>query len=88
MTVESSLNLLAFLALAAVGIVPLIIALRVKVPSLRNLSLLLGVFALAHGFYHLANACDFDILADSVLEPVSVVFLLAFGFYYSKKGII
>ena len=88
MTTESILNLLAFAALVAVGMVPLLIALRVRVPSLRNLSVLLGVFALVHGFYHLANAYELEILADSVLEPVSVAFLLAFGFYYSKKGII
>ncbi len=86
MTLEATLNLLAWLALFGVGIVPLFIALRVKLLSLRILSLLLGAFALTHGLYHLSEAYSLDFLSDVVLEPVSVVFLVSFGLYYSKKG--
>ncbi len=87
MTIESTLNILAFAALIAVGTVPLLIATRVKVAGLRTLSLLLGLFALVHGLYHLADAFNMPLLADAVLEPLSVVFLLGFGVYYSKKGV-
>jgi len=64
------------------------ISLRVRIASLRIMSLLLGLFALTHGFYHLAEAFGIDFLSDVVLEPSSVAFLLAFGLYYSKKGIL
>ncbi len=81
------LNFLAFVALSLAGIVPVLIAVRVKIPSLRILSLLLGLFAITHGLYHLAEAYGVDFLSDVILEPTSIVFLLAFGLYYSKKGI-
>jgi hypothetical protein len=83
--VEWLLNILAWIALFGVGIVPLLIAIRVKTPALRILSMLLGLFAITHGLYHLAEAYSFDFIAYVILEPVSVVFLLAFGLYYSKK---
>ena len=28
-----------------------------------------------------------DFFSDVILEPISVVFLLAFGIYYSKKAV-
>ena len=87
MTLEWTLNFLAFASLCLVGLVPILIALKVKIPSLRMMSLLLGLFAITHGLYHLAEAFGIDFLSDVVLEPTSIVFLLAFGFYYSKKGV-
>ena len=86
MDVEWLLNILAWVALFGVGIVPFIIAIRVKVSSLRILSLLLGLFAITHGLYHLADAYNLESIAYVIVEPVSVVFLVAFGLYYSKKG--
>jgi len=88
MTLEWTLNFLAFAALCLVGLVPILISLRVKVPAIKIMSLLLGLFALTHGLYHLAEAFGVDFLSDVVLEPTSIVFLLAFGLYYSKKGIL
>ncbi len=85
---EWLLNFLAFAALFLVGIVPILIASRVRISSLRIMSSLLGLFAITHGLYHLAEAYGLDFLSDVVFEPVSVVFLLAFGLYYSKKGIL
>jgi hypothetical protein len=82
------LNILAWIALFGVGIVPLIISFRVKVRSLRILSLLLGLFAIIHGSYHLSEAYSMDFFSDVILEPISVAFLLAFGIYYSKKAVI
>ena len=86
MTLEWLLNILAWVALFGVGIVPLFISFKVKVRSLRILSLLLGLFAVTHGMYHLSVAYGIDFLSDVILEPISVGFLLAFGFYYSKKA--
>jgi hypothetical protein len=88
MSLEWTLNFLAFASLCLVGLVPLLISVRVKIPTLRIMSLLLGLFALTHGFYHLAAAYGIEFLSDVILEPSSVVFLLAFGLYYSKKGIL
>ncbi len=87
MTLEWFLNFLAWAALFGVGIVPLLIFIRVKILSLRILSLLLGLFAITHGLYHLTEAYGLGFFSDVILEPVSVVFLLAFGLYYSRKAV-
>jgi hypothetical protein len=88
MDINWLLNILAWIALFGVGIVPLIISFRVKVRSLRILSLLLGLFAIIHGLYHLSEVFSMDFFSDVILEPISVAFLLAFGIYYSKKAVI
>ncbi len=75
-------------SLIAGGIIPLFIAGRVKVSSLRILSLLLGLFAITHGLYHLAAIQRLGFLADVVFEPVSVTLLFVFGLYYSRKAVL
>ena len=76
-----------FLALFAAGIIPILMSIKVKVHTIRILSFLLGMFAILHGFYHLFAGLGNHFLADLVFEPVSISFLVAFGLYYSKKGI-
>jgi len=76
-----------FTIMVAAGVVPLIMALKVKVHSLRILSLLLGLFAVVHGFYHLAFGFQQELLADAVFEPISLVLLIGLGVYYSRVGI-
>lgn len=80
------LNILTWGAFFGVAIVPMIIAIKVRSGPLRKLSLLLGVFAVAHGLYHLTLAYGLYFVANIILGPVSVTFLLAFGLYYSKKA--
>ena len=87
MTLDWLLNISVWIALLAVGAVPVLMAVRVGVRSLRILSVLLALFAITHGLYHLMSAYEFEFWADAVFEPVSVVFLLAFGVYYSKKAV-
>jgi hypothetical protein len=81
------LNLLTWAAFFGVAAVPILVAIRVKSFSLRVLSLLLGLFAITHGLYHLTMAYGLDFLAQVILEPVSVTFLLAFGIYFSRKAV-
>ena len=80
-------GIVLFTIMAAAGVVPLIMAVKTKVRSLRILSLLLGLFAIVHGFYHLASGYQQEILADAVFEPLSLVLLVTLGAYYSKVGI-
>jgi hypothetical protein len=80
-------GIVLFWIMVAAGIVPLIMAFRVKVHSLRILSLLLGLFAIVHGFYHLASGFQQEFLADVVIEPISLLLLVGLGAYYSKVAI-
>jgi hypothetical protein len=80
-------GIVLFTIMVAAGIIPLIMAIKVKVHSLKILSLLLGLFAVVHGFYHLAFGFQQELLADAVLEPISLILLIGLGAYYSKVGI-
>jgi hypothetical protein len=80
-------GIVLFTIMVAAGLIPLIMAIKVKVHSLRVLSLLLGLFAIVHGFYHLAFGFQQELLADGVFEPVSLLLLIGLGAYYSKVGI-
>jgi len=77
-----------FAIMVAAGVVPLIMAFKAKVRSLRILSLLLGLFAVVHGFYHLASGFQQDFLADAVFEPISLTLLVGLGAYYSKVAVV
>ncbi len=88
MTLEWTLNVLAFVALLGVGIAPLLLAARIRIYTLGALSLLLGLFAITHAMYHFVEAYEIPAIGDMVFEPLSVVFLITFGVYYSKKGML
>ena len=81
-------GILLFAIMVGAGIVPLIMAFRAKVRSLRILSLLLGLFAITHGFYHLASGFQQEFLADIIFEPISLIFLVGLGAYYSKVAVV
>lgn len=80
-------GIVLFAIMVAAGIVPLIMAARVKVRSLRILSLLLGLFAVVHGFYHLASGFQQPFLADVIFEPISLLLLVGLGVYYSRVAV-
>ena len=44
-------------------------------------TLLLGIFLLVHGFYHVAEYIGNDFFSDNILEPVSILLLFAFTVY-------
>jgi len=81
-------GILIFVSLVAAGLVPLLMFFKVKIRTIRILSLLLGLFAVTHGLYHLSAGFGNELFSDLVFEPVSVSILVAFGLYYSKKGIV
>lgn len=81
------ISIATWVSFFGVAIVPFYIAFRSKIQPLRILSLLLGLFAVAHGIYHLSFDISQPYLGEVVFEPMSVIFLLAFGLYYTKKGI-
>lgn len=81
------IGVLTWVSFFGVAIVPFYIAIRSKIAPLRILSLLLGLFAVAHGIYHLTFDISQSYLGDVIFEPMSVIFLFVFGLYYTKKGI-
>ena len=73
------------LALVLTAIVPAYLAFKVRDTSLRILSLLLLAFVISHASFHVANLFQALDLAWGVIQPVSVLLLLAFGLHGLKR---
>jgi hypothetical protein len=86
MSIETILGLIDGISLVAASMVLLYLVLRSNVPSLRILSLLLGLFALSHGLYHLFFTLVIGYTARAALDSFSVVVLVTFALYFTKKG--
>jgi hypothetical protein len=86
MSIETILGLIDGISLVAASSVLLFLVLKSNVPSLRLLSLLLGLFALSHGLYHLFFTLVIGYTARAVLDSLSVIFLVTFAIYFTKKG--
>ena len=57
---------------------------RIKLPPLRNLTAILGSFAILHGLYHFSALAGLTDVAF-VLDFVSSVILVVMGVYYSQR---
>ena len=85
-SIETILGSVDGISLVAASIVLLYLALKSNVPSLRILSLLLGLFALSHGLYHFFFTFVIGYAARAILDSLSVIFLVSFALYFTKKG--
>ena len=86
MAIETILGLIDGISLVAASLVLLFLSMKTNLPSLRTLSLLLGLFALSHGLYHLFFTLVVGYTARAVLDSLSVIFLVTFAVYFTKKG--
>lgn len=66
---------------------------KIRIGSIKVLTLLLGAFLLVHGFYHLFEFYDSSynssfagLLSDSILEPASWAFLAIFSLYFARHA--
>jgi hypothetical protein len=80
------LGLVDALAVIIPGLVLLLLIKGVKVPTLRNLTLILSGFAILHGFYHISYLVGWDSVA--VYIDLATAFILVYlGIYYTNKVI-
>jgi hypothetical protein len=87
-------NLATSIVLISTSIIPISLALRMKLPELSSLrrgvrvsqvsTLLLGLFLLMHGLYHVSEFIGNDFFSDDILEPLTIVFLLSLSLYVKK----
>ena len=54
----------------------------IKNKNLRNITLLLVAFILIQGFYHIISILGWKGWAKGVVEPLSIIALIFFGFTY------
>ena len=94
MPTELAINALSSALILCVSVPILYIALKVRAPVLRLLSILLSSFLIIHGTYHLSELFEaiynlqiFGVIADTIVEPASYVLFLAFALYLAHRRI-
>lgn len=80
------LGLVSALAMFAASLPLLYIAVRVQQKTLRTLSILLGVFSLVHGVYHVGFLVGLAELSQILIGPFSALLLAIFAIYYFRRG--
>jgi len=72
----------AILILVA-ALIPIYFSFRLK-NHLRILMIILSVFALIHGSYHIFEVVGYENIAESIVEPISYAILIIFGLGYLR----
>ena len=80
--IETFVHVISATLIFTASIVPGYLTFRLKKSHTRKLTLLLTIFVVIHGIYHLVHAMNFDFLADDLFEPASVVAMIIFGSWY------
>lgn len=72
------LNIFSGILILAISAIPAVLSTKTS-GNVRMLLVVLAVFTIIHGTYHLADAVGIEFLSDSVLRPLSVGVLIMFG---------
>jgi hypothetical protein len=83
MMTETPLHFISAIIILLSALVPIYLTVKLKNHNLKKLTLILSIFILIHAAYHITGFFGFNLLADGVLEPLSVVLLIFFGIVYS-----
>jgi hypothetical protein len=78
------LDLTSAFAVIIPGVVLLTIIRGIKVPSLRNMTILLSAFSILHGFYHLSYLTSYYDYAP-YLDLATALILVMLGMYYTNR---
>jgi hypothetical protein len=95
---EIDINFVSMIVIFTAAVIPVYIAIKLNNsnnnshtgnnnnPNLKKLAIVLAVFILAHGVYHITRFLGFTLLAEGVFEPLSITILIAFGvlLYYNN----
>jgi len=79
--IESELDFIGAVLILFAAVIPAYLTAKVS-GDLRKLTIALTVFIALHGIYHIVRMEGMEFLADGILEPASVIALIAFGVAY------
>ena len=79
---ETQLHFISAVLILLAAIVPIYLTIKLK-DNLKKLTAILSIFILIHAAYQVVGFFGFNLLADGVLEPLSVAVLIFFGIVYS-----
>ena len=78
------LGLISAFSVIIPGVVLLGLIRGIKVPSLRNMTILLSGFAILHGFYHLSYLTPYSYYAPFI-DLATALILVTLGMYYTNR---
>lgn len=78
-----SLNIFNGILILSIGVIPAFLGVKTS-GNVRKLLIVLTLFTIIHGTYHLLDAMGLEFLADSVFRPISVGILIIFGLFAFK----
>ena len=78
---ESYLHLISGLAFFAGSIVLAFFSIKSR-GIIRQLAIIFLVFTLVHSLYHVTSYSGQEFISEGLLEPLSVIILIFFGFSY------
>jgi hypothetical protein len=77
------ISIIDSIAVLFAAAIPIYLSFHLK-NRLRILTILLATFVIIHASYHVTEVFGYDILAETILEPLSVVLLIVFGLAYLR----
>ena len=77
------INIINSIAIFFASVIPIYLSYHLK-GNLRKLTILVGIFAMIHAIYHATEVFGFEEIAENVIEPLSVLVLVIFGFWYLR----
>ena len=80
----SGFDLVSGILIFIAVIVPIYFSIRLKNNNLRLPMVVLSVFALIHGSYHILEVLHYEMIAETIMEPPSYAVLIIFGLMYLK----
>ena len=81
MTIENELNVIGAVLILSAALIPAYLSIKLK-GAFRIMTCALTTFIILHGIYHVASMQDLEFLSESIVEPASVMALIAFGAIY------
>jgi hypothetical protein len=81
LAVESWLDLVSVVMMFFAASIPAYLSLKLR-GDLRKVTIMLTAFIVVHGIYHIVRMQGIESIADSVLEPASIIVLIVFGIAY------
>ena len=76
-------DLVSAILILFAAVIPIYFCIKLK-NNFRILMMILSVFVLVHGAYHVLEVIGKDAVAQNFVEPASYAILICFGIYYLK----
>jgi len=77
------INIINSIAIFSASAIPIYLSCKLK-GNLQKLTILVGIFAITHAIYHTTEVFGFEEIAENIIEPLSVLVLVVFGFWYLR----